>query len=97
MADSHPHLRWLATRPAERPSGPLEPQALVEYVADIVDERRPKPDGAVLARAVPAEHEQLLRARDRRIEEMALVGELVAMIRQVQTGQLGELRAVLTA
>ena len=72
-------------------------QALVEQVADVIDEQRTRRRGAVLAARVPAEHEQLLRAGHRRVEQVALRREPLEVLAEQQARGLREAPALVLA
>ncbi len=72
-------------------------QPFVVEVADVVDEQRARDRAAVVVGLVPAQEQPLLRARDDRVEQIALRGEQVAALAEQQPGGFGQAPALTLA
>ena len=75
---------------SERPARPPVGQAGVEQVADVVHEQRARAGRAFVVRHMPAEDQQLLGARNGRIQQISLGREHILELAQQQPRDLGK-------
>ncbi len=83
-------LRWSAVDRAQRPDAAGAVEALGEQVADVVHEQRPRPRLAFVVGDVPAQHQLLLRARDGRVQQVALGRQRILGLAEPQPRDLRE-------
>ncbi len=81
----------------ERPAQALLAERRLEQVADVVHEQRARGRVAVVVGDVPAEHEQLLRARDRRVQQVALGRQRIERLAEQQPRGFREASALVLA